>query len=200
FAAGGPVDTLGRILQPHLGDVLGQQVIIENVSGGGGVTGSLRVMQAAPDGYMFELGSIGTHAINPSITPKPAYNAATDFARVMLVAAAPQVLLVRKDLPVNNLKEFIDYLKANHTKMQHGSGGTGMSSHIGCVLLNQQAGVQVTHIPYRGGGPALQDLIAGRIDYICNYISTGVGALEAKQVKAIATLTHTRAKALANVP
>src|SRR5262245_27698722 len=95
FAAGGPVDTLGRILQPHLGDVLGQQVIIENVSGGGGVTGSLRVMQAAPDGYMFELGSIGTHAINQSITAKPAYNAATDFAPVMLVADAAQVLLVR---------------------------------------------------------------------------------------------------------
>jgi len=200
FAAGGPVDTLGRILQPHLSDVLGQQVIIENVSGGGGITGSLRVMQAPPDGYQLELGSIGTHAINQSISAKPAYNAATDFAPVILVADAPQVLLVRKDLPASNLKEFIDYVKANHAKMQHGSGGTGTSSHIGCVLLNQEIGVQVTHIPYRGGGPALQDLIAGRIDYICNYISTAVGALEAKQVKALATLTTTRAKALPNVP
>jgi tripartite-type tricarboxylate transporter receptor subunit TctC len=200
FAAGGPVDTLGRILQPHLSDMLGQQVIIENVSGGGGITGSLRVMQAPPDGYMLELGSIGTHAINQSISAKPAYNAATDFAPVILVADAPQVLLVRKDFPASNLKEFLDHLKANHTKLQHGSGGTGTSSHIGCVLLNQQAGVQVTHIPYRGGGPALQDLIAGRIDYICNYISTAVGALEAKQVKALATLTDKRAKALPDIP
>ena len=200
FAAGGPVDTLGRILQPHLSDALGQQVIIENVSGGGGITGSLRVMQAAADGYMIELGSIGTHAINQSIGAKPAYNAATDFAPVILVADAPQVLLVRKDLPANNLKEFIDYVKVNHAKLQHGSGGTGTSSHIGCVLLNQQIGVPVTHIPYRGGGPAMQDLIAGRIDYICNYISTAVGALEAKQVKALATLTTTRAKALPDVP
>jgi tripartite-type tricarboxylate transporter receptor subunit TctC len=175
-------------------------VIIENVSGGGGTTGSLRVANAAVDSHMFTLGSIGTHAINQSISAKPAYNAATDFAPVILVADAPQVLLVRKDFPANNLKEFLDHVKANHAKLQHGSGGTGTSSHIGCVLLNQQAGAQVTHIPYRGGGPALQDLIAGRIDYICNYISTAVGALDAKQVKALAVLTTTRAKALPDIP
>jgi tripartite-type tricarboxylate transporter receptor subunit TctC len=200
FAAGGPIDSIGRILATSLSERLGQQMIVENVGGAGGMTGTARVAKAAPDGYQIVLGNVGTHAGNQTIYRNPLYNAATDFAPVILVADAPQVLLVRKDLPANTLKEFIDYVKANHAKMQHGSGGTGTSSHIGCVLLNQEMGVQVTHIPYRGGGPALQDLIAGRIDYICNYISTGVGALEAKQVKALATLTTTRAKALPNVP
>jgi len=118
----------------------------------------------------------------------------------VLVADAPLVLTVRKDLPVADIKEFAAYAKANHARIQFGSGGTGTSSHIGCVLLGQTVGADVTHIPYRGGGPALLDLIAGRLDYICNIISTALPAIEAGQVKGIATLSRTRAPLLPNLP
>ena len=192
FAPGGPIDTLARNLQPYLSEALGQQVVIENVPGGGGAVGSLRVSNAAADSHMFTLGSIGTHAIGQSMHKKPPYNSVTDFAPVMLVADAPQVLLVRKDLPANDLKEFAAYARANHDKMQHGSGGAGTSSHIGCVLLNQVLGVKITHVPYRGGGPAMQDLLAGRIDFICNYISTAIASHQAKTARVIAALGNKR--------
>jgi tripartite-type tricarboxylate transporter receptor subunit TctC len=196
FAAGGPVDVLGRIVGQYLGEVVGRQIVIDNVPGGGGMSGSLRVSQGNPDGHLFVLGSIGTHALNQTLYKRPLYNAATDFAPVALIADAPLVLVSRKDLPPTDLKGFIAHTVANHGKMQFGSGGTGTSSHIGCVLLNQVMGVEVTHIPYRGGGPALLDLIAGRIDYICNIISTAVPALEAKQINPIATLAIQRSSVL----
>jgi tripartite-type tricarboxylate transporter receptor subunit TctC len=199
FAPGGPLDGLARNLQPYLGEVLGQQVIIENVPGGGGITGSLRVANADVDSHMFTLGSIGTHAISQSMHMTPPYDARTDFVPVILVADAPQVLFARKDLPASNLREFAAYARANHAKMQHGSGGAGTSSHIGCVLVNQVIGVQVTHIPYRGGGPALQDLLAGRIDYICNYISTALPSHRAGTAKVIAALTDRRTPLLPEV-
>jgi tripartite-type tricarboxylate transporter receptor subunit TctC len=200
FAAGGPVDVLGRILAQYLGEEIGKPVIVDNLSGGGGMTGSLRVSQAAPDGYMFVLGSIGTHALAQTLAKKPLYNAATDFAPVALIADVGHVLIARKDLPANNLKEFITYTRANHGKMQFGSGGAGTSSHIACVLLNQTIGVDVTHVPYRGGGPALADLIAGRTDYLCNIASTVGPAVEAKEVKAIAALSHERSPILPDSP
>src|SRR5262245_12719841 len=199
FAAGGPLDTLARILQPTLGETLGQQIIIENVPGGAGMTGSLRVSQAAPDSHMFVLGSIGTHAIGYSMHKKPAYHPASDFQPVSFIADAPLLLLTKKDLPPNNLKEFGDYAKVHHAKMQFSSGGTGTSSHVSCVMLNQLFGVEVLHIPYRGGGPAFQDLIAGRVDYICNYVSIAVPAVQAGQVKALAMLAGQRTPLLPDV-
>jgi len=200
FAAGGPVDVLGRILAQHLSQVLGKQVIIDNVPGGGGMVGSLKVSQAAPDGYQFVLGSIGTHALNQTLSKKPLYDAATDFAHVALIADVGLVLLARKDLPAQNLQEFIAYTRTNHARMQFASGGAGTSSHIGCVLLNQTIGVETTHVPYRGGGPAQADLIAGRVDYLCNIASTVGQALETKQVKALATLTPQRSPILPELP
>ena len=192
FAAGGPMDTLARILQPALGETLGQQIIIENQPGGGGMTGSLRVSQASVDSHMFVLASIGTHAIGYSMHSKPAYHPANDFQPVIFVADTPLMLMVKKDLAPNSLKEFVAYTKANHDKMTFASGGTGTSSHISCVMLNQLMGVTVTHVPYRGGGPAFADLIAGRIDYICNYVSIGAAAVKQGQVKAIAMLAGAR--------
>ena len=200
FAAGGPLDLLARILQPTLSEALGQQVIIENVPGGGGMTGSLRVSQAPADSHLFVLASIGTHAIGYSMYKKPPYHPANDFQPVALIADAPLLLMTKKDLPPNNLREFIAYTKANHAKMVFSSGGTGTSSQISCVMLNQIMGVDVTHVPYRGGGPAFADVIAGRIDYICNYVSIGAPAVNTGQVKALAMLARERTPLLPDLP
>jgi tripartite-type tricarboxylate transporter receptor subunit TctC len=196
FAAGGPVDVLGRMVGQYLGEALGKQVTVENITGAGGMTGSQRVMQAAPDGYTFVLGSIGTHALNQTLYKHPLYNAATDFTPVALIADVPLVLIARKNLPANDLPQFITYVKANQSQMQFASAGPGTSSHIGCVLLNQVMGVDVTHVPYRGGGPALIDLIGGRIDYMCNVLSTAVQPIHEGQVKAIAMLSTERSPVL----
>jgi tripartite-type tricarboxylate transporter receptor subunit TctC len=171
-------------------------VTVENITGAGGMTGSQRVMQAAPDGYTFVLGSIGTHALNQTLYKHPLYNAATDFTPVALIADVPLVLIARKNLPANDLPQFITYVKANQSQMQFASAGPGTSSHIGCVLLNQVMGVDVTHVPYRGGGPALIDLIGGRIDYMCNVLSTAVQPIHEGQVKAIAMLSTERSPVL----
>jgi tripartite-type tricarboxylate transporter receptor subunit TctC len=200
FAAGGPMDTLARVLQPTLGETLGKPIIIENQPGGGGMTGSLRVAQAAADSHLFVLASIGTHAIGYSMHSKPAYHPARDFQPVIFVADAPLMLMTKKDLPPNNLKEFIAYAKANSGKLTFSSGGTGTSSHVSCVMLDQLIGVEATHIPYRGGGPAFADLIAGRIDYICNYVSIGAQAVKQNQVKAIAMLASERTPLLPDLP
>jgi tripartite-type tricarboxylate transporter receptor subunit TctC len=200
FAAGGPTDVLGRVMAQRMSEVLGQQVIVENVGGAGGMTGSKRVADAAPDGYTFVLGTVGTHAQSQTIYRKPLYNSATDFTPVALVAEVPIVLITRKDLPVHNLQEFIAYAKANQSKMQYGSAGAGSATHLGCVLLNYLIGVDITHVPYRGTGPAMQDLQGGRIDYLCEVVSTAKPQIDGGTVKAIAIMTKERSKALPEVP
>jgi len=174
FAPGGAVDVMGRILGARLSEVLGQSVVVENISGAGGMLGAARVAKGSPDGYEFLLGHAGTHAQNQTLYKKPLYNAATDFAPVALIAEQPTVLVARKDLPPNTLPEFITYAKANQAKMQYGSAGAGASNHLACVLLNAAVGIDVTHIPFRGGGPAMQELISGRIDYTCNIVTTAL--------------------------
>jgi tripartite-type tricarboxylate transporter receptor subunit TctC len=200
FAAGGPADTVGRILAPGLSELLGQQVIIENVGGSGGMTGAARVAKAAPDGYQFVLGNMGTHAANQTFYKTPLYNSASDFTPVMLVAQTPLVLLARKNLSADNLREFIAYAKANQATMQYGSGGTGSASHLACVLSNSAIGINVTHVPYRGAAPAMQDLIAGRIDYQCPDTPIAIPQIHSKMVKAIAILTHDRSPSLPAQP
>jgi tripartite-type tricarboxylate transporter receptor subunit TctC len=192
FAAGGGVDTSARIQAAKLGELLGQPIIVENIGAAAGTVGSLRVAKAEPDGYTLLIGNTGTHAYSQSLYKKPAYDAAKDFAPVGLVSESPRVLDVRKDLPVANLQEFVAYAKANHAKMQFGSAGVGAGTHLPCVLLDIAMGVDITHIPYRGEGPALQDLIAGRIDYMCNTIQTGVAQAKAGKVKAIAVMAPKR--------
>jgi len=189
FAAGSSDDVLARILSPRLSELLGQQVIIENVGGAGGMTGASRVAKAAPDGSQFVIGGIGTFAANQTLYKNPAYNAATDFAPVVLIAEQAVVLIVRKDLPVSNLQEFIAYAKANQAKMQYGTAGAGSSSHLACLLLNAAIGIEVTHVPYRAAILATQDLIAGRVDYVCPIISTAAPQIEGNHVKAIANLS-----------
>jgi tripartite-type tricarboxylate transporter receptor subunit TctC len=200
FAAGGPTDVLGRIMAQRMSEILGQQVVVENVGGAGGMTGSKRVADAAPDGYTFVLGTVGTHAQSQTMYKKPLYNSAADFTPVALIAEVPIALTTRKDLPVNDLKEFIAYAKANQSKMQFGSAGAGSATHLGCVLLNYLIGVDITHVPYRGTGPAMQDLQGGRIDYLCEIVSTAKPQIDGGTVKAIAIMTKERSKALPNLP
>jgi len=200
FAAGGPTDVLGRILAQRMSELLSQQIVIENVAGAGGTTGAGRVARASPDGYQALLGNIATHAYSQTLYKRRPYDAVTDFAPVGLVAGGAWVLVVRKDLPVRTLKEFAAYARANQNRMQYGSAGIGSGTHITCVLLNMALGTRITHVPYRGSGPAMQDLVAGRIDFLCDVISTAVPQIEAGAVKAIATLGEGRAAVLPNVP
>jgi tripartite-type tricarboxylate transporter receptor subunit TctC len=200
FAAGGPMDVVGRIMAGSLSERLGQQVVIENVGGGGGMTGSARVAKAAPDGYQFGLGNVGTHAVSQSLSKNPPYRVVADFAPVALFADLSLVLVTRKDLPANNLQEFIAFTKANQDKMQFASASAGSATHLGCALLNAAIGANVTHIPYRGGGPAMQDVVAGRIDYICIDTPAVISLIESGQIKAIAVLSGTRTASLPDVP
>jgi tripartite-type tricarboxylate transporter receptor subunit TctC len=200
FAAGGPQDTIGRLVALRLGEVLGQQVVIENVGGGGGTTGVLRVKNAAPDGYTFTMGSVGTHAQSQTLYKKPPYDAAADFTAVAYLGETPIALTVRKDLPANNLQEFIAYAKENQSRMQFGSAGPGSATHLGCVVLNSVLGTNITHVPYRGTGPAMQDLHAGRIDFLCEIINSAKPHIDAGAVKALAIMTRERSPVLPEVP
>ena len=192
YAAGGVFDTIARIVGARMGELLGQSVIVENVTGAGGIIGVQRVMSAKPDGYTVLLGTVGTHAYNQSIYRKRRYDAVNDFTPVTLFSDQPMVLEGRKDLPANNLAEFIALLKQNGTKMQYGSAGVGSTTHLACALLNARIGVDVTHVPYRGGGPAANDLIGGQIDYMCGNLGTTVARAAAKQTKALALLSRER--------
>jgi tripartite-type tricarboxylate transporter receptor subunit TctC len=193
FAAGGGIDASARIQALNMGELLGQTIIVENIGAVAGQVGSARVSKAPPDGYTFLIGNSGTHAFSQALYKKPMYNSATEFQPVGLMTESPRLLVARKDLPVKNLQEFVAYVKEHQSKMQFSSAGVGSGTHLPCVLLNMQMGVNVTHVPYRGEGPALQDVIAGRIDYMCTTIQSG--AVQAKQntVKGIAVMAHARA-------
>src|SRR5262245_23502306 len=148
YAAGGPVDTIARLFGQRLSEVLGQQVVIENIGGAGGMVGASRVAKAAPDGYTFLFGGLANLAKNMKRYKHPLYNAATDFTPVGLVTDSPRVLITRKNFPANTLPEFITYAKANHERLQYGSAGGGSGSHVCALLLDAAMGVKVTHVPY----------------------------------------------------
>jgi tripartite-type tricarboxylate transporter receptor subunit TctC len=179
---------------------MGQTVVVENVGGAGGMTGAARVANAAPDGYQFVLGTVGTHAQGQTLYKNPLYNAVTDFTPAILIANVPIVLETRKDLPANNFKEFVAYAKENQSKLQFASAGAGSATHLGCVLLNYVIDVNVTHVPYRGTGPALQDLEGGRVDYMCDIITTAKPPIDSNVVKGLAIFDTKRSPALPNIP
>jgi len=200
FAAGGPTDVLGRVVAARMSEILGQQIVVENIGGAGGMTGANRVKTAAPDGYMILLGTVGTQAQVQNLSKKPLYDAAKDFQPVALLADVPLVLIVRKDLPVNNLKEFVEYAKKNQEKMSFASSGVGAAVHLGTVVLNSAIGVNITHVPYRGSAPAMQDLQGGRVDYMTEIVSTAFPQIQGNAVKAIAALAPQRIKNLPDLP
>ena len=199
FAAGSASDTVARILAARLSEVLGQQVVIENIGGAGGMTGAARVAKAAPDGYTFVLGGVDTFAMNQTLYKRPLYNSAADFEPVALVVEQALILVARNELPANNLRELAAYGKANQGKVQYGSAGVGSGSHLACAQLNSALGIEVAHIPYRGSPPAMQDLIAGRIDYYCSLAAAAMPQLASKSMKSVAVLTRDRSPLLPDV-
>jgi tripartite-type tricarboxylate transporter receptor subunit TctC len=200
FAAGGAVDTTARNLAPRLSEILGQQVVVENIGGAGGMTAASRVAKAVPDGYQILLGNAGTHAINQTLYKKPLYDAVADFEPIGMVARAFFVLIARKDLPAVTLPEFITYARANHAKMQFASAGAGSTTHLVCLMLGNAIGAEIAHVPYRSTAIAMQDLIAGRIDFICEPINSGMPQIQGNTVKAIAFLGAKRSPVLPNLP
>jgi tripartite-type tricarboxylate transporter receptor subunit TctC len=200
FAAGGPSDVAGRIVAQGMSEVLGHQVVVENPAGAGGTVGSLRVSKSPPDGSQFVLGNSGTHAWSQALYKKPPYNTLTDFTMLGLVVEAPRTIITPKSLPADTLPEFIAYVKANQASVKYGNAGAGSASHVSCILLNAALGVDVVSVPYRGLGPAMQDLMTGRIDYMCDSPSTSQPQIDGNTVKVIATTGATRSAILPNVP
>ena len=194
FAAGGAFDSVARVITARMQEIAGQPVVVENVGGGGGTTGVRRVIAAAPDGYTVLLGTVGTHAYNQTIYRNRRYDAVADFTPVTLFSEQTMVLLGRKTLPADTLGEFMELLKSNGAKMQFGSAGVGSTTHLGCALLNTRIGVNIAHVAYRGGGPAVNDLVGGQIDYFCGNLGGYVGLVQGKQVKAIALLSKERSQ------
>jgi tripartite-type tricarboxylate transporter receptor subunit TctC len=199
FAPGGAFDIFGRVLAPRISEVLGRQIVIENVAGAGGVTAAVRVAKSPPDGYQFVLGD-SSFAHSQALYKNPPYNTAADFAPVALLAEQPAVLIARNALPVNSLSEFVAYVKKNESTMRYGSAGPGSPTHLACLLLDLAIGVNITHVPYRGGAPAMQDVIAERLDYQCPILGTAVSQIEGRQVKPLAILTKNRSPRLPMLP
>ena len=198
YGAGSPADILGRLLAQRMTEVLGQQVVIENVTGAGGTTGANRVAKAPPDGYQFVQGGTGTHAQSQTLYKHPPYDAVNDFTPLALITESPLVLVVRKDLPAQDLKSFVAYAKTN--PLTYGSAGVGSSTHLGCALLADAAGFKATHVPYRGMGPVMQDLTAGRIDFGCDFVLGALPQVQGQTLKALAVLTKDRSVAMPDVP
>src|SRR6202044_3260789 len=196
FAPGGVYDTFGRVYAAKLTEILHQPVIVENVPGAGGMTGAARVARADPDGYTFLFRGESPNSQSPLVNKEPLYDPASDFAPVALMAIQPLILVARGGIAAGNLPDFIAYAKANQSKMQYGSPGTGTGSHLACALLNLAVGIEVTPVPYRGLGPALQDLLAGRTAYVCPTITTAIAQIDSHQVQATAVLGRERSASL----
>ncbi len=200
FAAGGPTDVISRIVAEHMSRTLGQQIVIENVVGAGGTTGSTRAMRSSPDGYTIMMGHMGTHAASVGLYPKLAYNPQVDFEPIGLVAGTPILILARKDFPPKTLKEFVAYVKSNGDKLNNAHAGVGSVSFTTCLLLNSIVGVKPTQIPYQGTGPSMNALVAGQVDYMCDQIVNAVPQIKGGTIKVYAIATPERNPALPDVP
>ena len=199
FAAGGGTDVMARVLDGPMAEILGQDVIVENVTGAGGMVGSAHVARAAPDGYTILFGSRSA-AIDMTLYKHPSYSLQNDLAPIVLVADQPTVLVARKDLPGDGLREFMLHLKYNASTVRMGSAGVGSTGFVDCALFNGMVGIAVQAIPYRGSGPAMQDLIGGHFDYMCTISGSAAGPLQNGMIKAIAAFTKQRVPALPDVP
>jgi tripartite-type tricarboxylate transporter receptor subunit TctC len=200
FAAGGPTDVIARIVAVPMSRALGQQVIIENVAGAGGTTGITRAAQAAPDGYTLCMGHMGTHGAAPAVYPDLKYDPVKDFAPIGLAAGTPILVVARKDFPAKDLKEFVAAIKAGGEKLNEAHAGVGSVSFTTCSLFNALAGAKPTRVVYRGTGPALNDLVGGQVDYMCDQIVNLVPQIQAGTIRAYGVALPERSPALPDVP
>lgn len=199
FSAGGPTDTLARILAERMTRALGQTVIVENTTGAAGTLGVARVVRSAPDGYTIGIGHWSTHVVNPAIYPLK-FDILEDLEPLAYIATNPQLLVARKDLPPSDLKGLIDYVKANPDKVTAGTAGVGAASHISGLYFEQKIGAKVRFIPYRGAGPAMQDLMAGQIDIMFDQAANSIPQVQAGKIKAFAVTSKRRLKSMPDIP
>ena len=200
FPAGGPSDVLARRYAQAMGAALNASVVVDNVGGAGGTIGTARAARAAPDGYTLVFGTIGTHAANLALYRNPGYDPQRDFEPVALLGTAPLVLVARQALPVKDFREFVAYARANTARLSYGSAGAGSISHMGCLLLMAEMGTDIVHVPYKGVAPAMNDLLGGQIDFMCDQTTTVLPQLKGGRIKALAVLTRESAAVLPDVP
>lgn len=199
FPPGGPSDTLARAVALRMGKNLGQPVVIENISGASGTIGLSKMVSAAPDGYTLGFGTNGTHVANVALFKKMPYDPIADFEPIGMAGGAALILVAKSGLPVNNLKDFISYAQANKAKLTFGSAGVGSISHSGCVIMLSELKLEVTHIPYRGVAPAMNDLMGGQIDFMCDQTTTALPQLAGGKIKALGVLSKQTLKQLPGV-
>ncbi|MFM2130433.1 MAG: hypothetical protein RL477_1979 [Pseudomonadota bacterium] len=200
FAAGGPTDVVARIAGEYMSQSLGQQIVIENIAGAGGTTGITRGAQSKNDGYTIMMGHMGTHGAAKAVYPKLKYDPVKDFAPIGIASGTPIVVVSRKTIPANNLKEFTAWLKANEKKVNEAHAGVGSVSYTTCSLFNKMIGLSPTRVTYRGTGPIINDMLAGKVDYACDQIVNLVPQIKAGNIKAYAIATPKRSPALPDVP
>lgn len=200
FAAGGSNDVIARILTEHMAKTLGQTIAIENDGGAGGTTATRRVAQAAGDGYTIMLGNMGTHGAAPAHYSNLKYDPTKDFTPIGLAADAPAVIITRKDFPANSLKEFVDYVRKNQDKVTEAHAGVGSQMHTFCTLLQSVMGTKTARVAYRGGNPAINDMVGGQVDFGCIAVSGIVSQIQGGTIKAIAVASPERAAVLKDVP
>jgi tripartite-type tricarboxylate transporter receptor subunit TctC len=200
FAAGGPTDVIARLVGDHMSRTLGQQIVVENVAGAGGTTGITRAAQAQPDGYTIMMGHMGTHGAAPALYPNLKYDPTKDFAPIGLAAGTPIVIVGKKDLPATDLKSFIEQVKSRGDKTNQAHAGPGSVSHITGILFDSTVGAKPTFVAYRGTGPALNDLMAGTVDFMTDQIVNVSPQIQGGNIKAFAIATKERSPALPDVP
>lgn len=200
YPAGGPSDIVARIMADGIGRNVGQTVIIENIGGAGGTIGTTRAAEATPDGYTLLAGSMGSHVAAPAFYPNLRYDSRKDFEPIGLSANAPAAIAVRKDLPVNNLKDFIAYVKQHGSDVKQAHGGIGASSHMACLLFNSLFNLNPTAVAYRGTGPALNDLIGGHVDYYCEQAVSIAAAAKSGIIKGLVVSADKRLATLPDIP
>ena len=200
FPAGGPSDVIARIIAEHMSKTLGQTIIIENVGGAGGTIGSARVAAATPDGYTLLAGSMGSHVAAPALFTSLRYDSRRDFIPIGLTAVAPVAIVARKDFPAKDMHSFIDYVKANGNTVKQAHGGIGSSSHMACLLFTAQFSLKPQLVPYRGTGPAVNDLAGGHVDFLCEQVVSVASQVKGGLIKAYGVTGKTRAASMPDVP
>lgn len=198
FSAGGSTDVVGRIVAEKMGAALGEQIVVQNVGGAGGSLGAGQVAKAEPDGYTILMGTVATHALNPLILKQKPYDPVADFAPVSLLVLVPNVLAVNPELPVNTVQELIDLSKKE--PLSYASSGNGTPLHLSGALFNSMAGTEITHIPYKGSGPALTDVLGNQVPIIFDNLPSASGHIESGKLRALGVTTAERAESFPDIP